>query len=92
MDDLLAMFIVTLAPAAVFTAIGLGLVFYVLWGWLGGLFGLVAGYGTPALATAGSGQLADGHREGAATARGRRHRSSTRLAGDRPVMLALCCE
>jgi hypothetical protein len=45
-DDLLAMLIVTLTPAALFTAIGMGIVFYVLWGWLGGLFGLLAGYGT----------------------------------------------
>ena len=26
--------------------LGAAIVFYVLWGWLGGLFGLVVGYGT----------------------------------------------
>jgi hypothetical protein len=44
--DLLAMIVATLTPSAVFAAIGAAIFFYVLWGWLGGLFGLVVGYGT----------------------------------------------
>ena len=40
------MIIATLTPAAVFAALGLAIVFYLLWGWLGALFGLVVGYGT----------------------------------------------
>ena len=40
------MLIATLAPAVIFTALGAAIVFYLLWGWLGGLFGLVVGYGT----------------------------------------------
>ncbi|MGZ5920074.1 MAG: hypothetical protein ACXWJV_09795 [Hyphomicrobium sp.] len=44
--DLIAMIIATLTPAAVYAALGLAIVFYLLWGWLGALFGLVVGYGT----------------------------------------------
>ena len=40
------MLIATLTPAVIFTALGAAIVFYLLWGWLGGLFGLVVGYGT----------------------------------------------
>jgi hypothetical protein len=44
--DLLAMLIATLTPAVIFAALGAAIVFYLLWGWLGGLFGLVVGCGT----------------------------------------------
>jgi len=40
------MIIATLTPTSVFAGVGAAIVFYVLWGWLGALFGLVAGYGT----------------------------------------------
>jgi len=40
------MLIATLTPAVIFAALGAAIVFYLLWGWLGGLFGLVVGYGT----------------------------------------------
>ena len=40
------MIIATLTPSAVFAAVGLAILFYMLWGWLGALFGLVVGYGT----------------------------------------------
>jgi hypothetical protein len=56
--DLLAMIIATLTPSAVFAALGLGVVFYVLWGWLGGLFGLVVGYGTGVYLTQWYGEVA----------------------------------
>ena len=46
MDELLAIFIVTLTPLAVSLAIGAAIAFYVLWGWLGAIFGLIVGYGT----------------------------------------------
>ncbi len=45
MDDLLAMFIISLTPLAVSMAVGAAIAFYVLWGWLGALLGLVVGYG-----------------------------------------------
>ena len=33
------MIIATLTPAAVYAALGLAIVFYLLWGWLGAVFG-----------------------------------------------------
>ncbi len=40
------MLIATMTPSAIFAAIALAAAFYLLWGWLGGLFGLIVGYGT----------------------------------------------
>jgi hypothetical protein len=43
--DLLAMLIAATTPMAIFGAIAVGCLFFLLWGWLAGLVGVVLGYG-----------------------------------------------